>query len=74
MDEGTAVWGIPLTGEKAKQIRSWRVDRQLTWRSLAAVASAEWELNYGSNQLFGQGLCRAAARLLGEDPQGRLWS
>ena len=45
------VWGVVVTTGKAKQIRSWRVDQQLTWRSVAAAASGEWELNHGSSQL-----------------------
>jgi hypothetical protein len=76
MDKVVVVWRVVLTAGRAQQIRGWRVDQELTWRGVAAAASAEWKLDHGANQLHGMELCEAAAQLLGEDPNDALrnWS
>lgn len=74
MDEPGMVWGVEVTHEKATQIRGWRVGAQLTWRDVAQEASDAWGLHHGSNQEFGQRLCKAAASVLGEDPHREPWN
>jgi len=56
-----------ITAEMAVQIRIWRVDEERSWRAVAEAASDLWGSDYGSNQLYGEDLCTAAAQLLGED-------
>ncbi|MFI7009535.1 hypothetical protein [Streptomyces sp. NPDC050145] len=63
-----------LTTEMARQIRAWRVDGEYTWRAVAQAATERWGSAYGSNQLYGQDLCEAAARLLGENPAQEPWN
>jgi hypothetical protein len=63
-----------ITREKALQIRRWRVDDEMTWRSVAQAASDLWGSRYGSNQLYGMDLCRVAAYVLGEDPDRDPWN
>jgi hypothetical protein len=38
-----------------------------TWRHVAFTCSERWGLPYGPNQLWGQDLCREAAKVLGHD-------
>ncbi|MER8028456.1 hypothetical protein ABTZ78_05705 [Streptomyces bauhiniae] len=56
----------------AAQIRRWRCDEDLL---LAGRGTGRlWGAERGSNQLFGQDLCVAAAKLLGEDPCREPWN
>ncbi|MFJ6769451.1 hypothetical protein ACIQOV_00470 [Kitasatospora sp. NPDC091257] len=63
-----------LTTEMAVQIRTWRVDEDFTWRSVARAATDLWGSEYGSNQIYGRDLCVAAAKVLGEDPDREPWN
>jgi hypothetical protein len=69
-----SVWGLVLTVEMARKVRAWRVDREGTWRGVAAMADDAWDAGTGGNQLFGRDLCEASARLLGEDPDIAPWN
>lgn len=69
------VWGLAITPEVARQIRSWRVTQQETWRGVAEFASEHYsELDRSSNQLLGRDLCTAAAKVLDEDPDAAPWN
>ncbi|QXE34610.1 hypothetical protein KQY30_10280 [Streptomyces sp. GMY02] len=63
-----------ITPEMAVQIRTWRVDEEFSWRAVAQAASDLWSSQWGSNQLFGEDLCVAAAKMLGEDPHQEPWN
>ncbi|MGV9453722.1 hypothetical protein [Streptomyces sp. NPDC003635] len=63
-----------ITQEMALQIRNWRVDEDYSWRAVAQAATDLWGSAYGSNQLYGEDLCRVAARVLGEDPYRKPWN
>ncbi|CCK24979.1 hypothetical protein BN159_0600 [Streptomyces davaonensis JCM 4913] len=63
-----------ITTEMAVQIRAWRVDEDFSWRAVAQAATELWGSPYGSNQLYGQDLCEAAARVLGENPHQEPWN
>lgn len=63
-----------LTTEQVAQIRAWRVDEEMSWRAVAQAATDTWGSSYGSNQLFGEDLCRAAAEALGEDVAKEPWN
>ena len=54
-----------LTHEMAEQIRRWRVQEEYSWRGVAEAASELWGSPYGTNQLYGENLCAAAAEVLG---------
>lgn len=62
-----------ITTEMAVQIRTWRVDEDFSWRAVAQAASELWGSEYGSNQLYGEDLCAAAAQALGENPYQEPW-
>ncbi|MFJ7043778.1 hypothetical protein CTU88_01600 [Streptomyces sp. JV178] len=63
-----------ITPEMAAQIRTWRCDEDYSWRAVAQAASDLWGSERGSNQLFGEDLCVAAAKLLGENPHLEPWN
>lgn len=63
-----------ITREMAVQIRTWRVDEDLSWRAVAQAATDLWGSAYGSNQLYGEDLCQVAAQVLGEDPYREPWN
>jgi len=63
-----------ITREMAAQIRTWRCDENYSWRAVAQAVSDRWGSEWGSNQLFGEDLCRAAAKLLGENPCREPWN
>ena len=65
---------IMITPEMARQIRAWRVDEEYSWRAVAAAASDRWGSDFGSNQLYGEGLCLVAAQMLGEDACKPPWN
>ena len=54
--------------ERAYEIRKWRVDEHLTWRSIARRAFND------SNQLLGMALCDRAARMCNEDYRMDPWN
>jgi hypothetical protein len=62
-DEGLAA----MTAEQAVFVRSLRVEKDYTWRAVAATCALEWGGDWGSNQLYGMAICERAAALLGED-------
>ncbi|MFJ5265824.1 hypothetical protein ACIQAC_35725 [Streptomyces sp. NPDC088387] len=70
-DAGDAV---AMTREMAVRIRAWRVEEGLSWRAVARAASGLWGGGHGSNQLYGEDLCVAAAEVLGEDPRKEPWN
>lgn len=63
-----------VSAERAAQVRSWRVKHEMTWCAVAQAATDAWGSDYGSRQLFGEELCRAAAVMLGENPSSKLWN
>lgn len=63
-----------LTAERAAQVRSWRVKQGMSWRAVAQAATDAWGSQHGSNQLFGQELCQAAATMLGERFSTEPWN
>lgn len=70
-------WGLidSMTREQAEQIRIWRTSDQLmTWRGVAAAATATWADRQDTNQLLGRELCRKAAAILGEEPEAEPWN
>lgn len=69
-----AVRPADLTVEQARLIRSWRVDEDYPYRSVAQAATDLWGSGWGSNQAFGEELCRGAATLLGENLNDEAWS
>ncbi|MFI6360028.1 hypothetical protein ACIBJF_47500 [Streptomyces sp. NPDC050743] len=62
-----------ITPEMAVQIRTWRVEEDFSWRAVAQAATDLWGSEFGSNQLFGEDLCVAAAQVLGENPRKEPW-
>jgi hypothetical protein len=63
-----------MTPERAAFVRKLRVERGFTWRGVAEACSTAWEEDWGSNQLWGQDLCYAAAKVLGEDAGKAPWN
>ncbi|MGW4276586.1 hypothetical protein ACWEGQ_30545 [Streptomyces seoulensis] len=63
-----------VTSEMAVRIRAWRVDGEYSWRAVAQAASELWGTGRGGNQLYGEALCVAAARALGENPYQEPWN
>lgn len=61
-----------VTLERAKIIRTWRVDLGCTWGRVAELFDAVWRGVPGG--AFGAWLCGEAARLLGEDPTVEPWN
>ena len=70
-----------VTSERARQVRVWRVDEDMTWRGVAGT----WMTNFGpempeagrdlgDNQILGMSLCELAAESLGEDPYAEPWN
>jgi len=54
-----------MTPERAEFVRKLRVDEGYTYRALARACAREWGANWGSNQLVGEDLWRASAKILG---------
>ncbi|GAA1407276.1 hypothetical protein GCM10009639_55880 [Kitasatospora putterlickiae] len=73
MTHGTAD-PATITSEMARQIRVWRVDEGLTWRSVTQAASDLWGSGSGGGQIYGRDLCAAAANVLGGDPDQEPWN
>jgi hypothetical protein len=68
------VTGDTVTEEQAREVRSWRVDADMSWRDVADEAEAAWGVNsFGGNQLYGLALCWLSAKRLGEDPDADPW-
>ncbi|MER7313759.1 MULTISPECIES: hypothetical protein [Streptomyces] len=63
-----------VTPRMAAQIRTWRVDDDLTWRSVAQAATDLWRSEWGGSQIYGRDLCAVAARMTGEDPDEEPWN
>lgn len=63
-----------ITPEMAARIRTWRCDEDYSWRAVAQAASDLWGFERGSNQIFGEDLCLAAAKVLDENPHGEPWN
>ncbi len=68
----------PMTLGEAAQIRAWRCDSHMTWRSLARAAWREkwferhWEPR--ENQLMGMAMAEKAAQLFGENFREPPWN
>jgi len=54
-----------MSPERAEFVPKCRIDEGYTFRAVAAACAKEWGANWGSNQLIGEDLCRAAAETLG---------
>ena len=67
---------IEINPEVARAIRRLRVEEGCTWRMVSERLEALYPgENYGGgNQLLGEQLCEAAARMLGEDPHSSDWN
>ncbi|PJN27814.1 hypothetical protein [Kitasatospora sp. CB02891] len=63
-----------MTPEMAAQIRTWRCDEDYSRRAVARAATDLWGSDWGSNQLYGEDLCTAAAKLLGENIDREPWN
>ncbi|SBT40374.1 hypothetical protein GA0070611_1239 [Micromonospora auratinigra] len=68
------VWDLLVTAEMARQIRHWRVVEDCSYRVVARLADETWGSATGGNQLFGEDLCAAAARMSGEYLNAEPWS
>ena len=68
----------PMTLGQAAQVRHWRVDGHMTWRSVARAAYLEgwFRCQWGppANQLMGMALVEEAARLFGENYRKEPWN
>lgn len=80
MDRFSAWAFFWMTPERAAAIRALRIASH-TWRAVAEKTAQAWELQGDaavwlplSNQLAGMALCKAAARLLGEDYRTKPWN
>lgn len=77
MKEFTDVVACMTLGQAA-QVRHWRIDGHMTWRSVARAAYLEgwfcrkWEPS--SNQLMGMAIVRKAAQLFGENFREEPWN
>ncbi|MFJ8444313.1 hypothetical protein [Kitasatospora griseola] len=63
-----------MTPEMAAQIRTWRCDEDCSWRAVAQAATELWGSDRGSNQIYGEDLCIAAAKVLGENIDREPWN
>jgi len=61
-----------MSPERAEFVRKCRIDERYTFRAVAAACAKEWGANWGSDQLIGEDLCRAAAETLGI-PLEKFW-
>ena len=67
-----------MTLGQAAQVRHWRIDGHMTWRSVASAAYLEgwfcrkWEPS--SNQLMGMAIVKKAAQLFGENFREEPWN
>ena len=52
-----------ISPERAEFVRKLRIDEGYSFRAVAAACAEEWGATWGSNQLIGEDLCRAAAEL-----------
>lgn len=59
--------------EAAMQVRELKRQRY-SWRAIAEQMSKDWNLSWGSNQLFGMACCEEAARKLGERLEDPPWA
>lgn len=62
---------------QAHQIRSWRIEQRMTWRSLASAAFGEgWfeQWDPPSNQIMGMALAQKAAQLCNENYREEPWN
>ncbi|MFC7528471.1 hypothetical protein [Actinoplanes sp. GCM10030250] len=71
--EPVQVWDLRVTMEMARQIRVWRVEEECSHRVLAGLADEAWGSATGGNQLFGEDLCIASAKMHGESVDSELW-
>ncbi len=62
-----------MTVDRAREVRNLRVDSGLSWRSVAAAVSENWETPSDS-QLLGVSLCEVAARYFEEDGRKEPWN
>jgi len=77
LEEFTGMVGAMTPGQ-ASQVRTWRVESRMTWRSVARAAYHEdWfdrSWRPPSNQLMGLALCEKAAALLQENFREDPWN
>lgn len=76
--EFTRLIGAGMTPGQASQVRIWRVEHRMTWRSVARAAYGEnwfdrsWQPP--SNQAMGMALCEKAAALFQENFREEPWN
>lgn len=76
--EFDAIVGTAMTLGQAAQVRHWRVDGHMTWRSVARAAYTEgwfgrnWEPV--ANQIMGMALCDRAAEMFRESYREAPWN
>lgn len=63
-----------MTDERAEFVRTLRVTRKYTWRSVARACSTAWKTDWGSNQIAGMCICEAAAERFFEDYRKPPWN
>ena len=70
------VRALVVSLDVARAVRSLRIDRDLTWRSVEEEARLllGFQLGEGDPQSVGFALCQVAAEVLGEDPEADPWS
>lgn len=73
-----------MSEELALKVRGWRVDDEMTWRSIAkewgdtvtplAESDKEAFKFWNEHQMFGLEICEIAAEILGEDANAEPWN
>lgn len=58
---------IIVKPEVVKLIRTLRVERDYSWRSVARFCATVWGASWGGNQIAGMVICEKAARMSGEN-------
>lgn len=78
LEEFTGLIGGSITLAQASQVRIWRVEHRMTWRSVARAAFNENWFNRAwqppSNQLMGIALCKKAAAFFRENYRAEPWN
>ena len=78
LEEFTGLIGGSMNLAQASQVRIWRVDHRMTWRSVARAAFGENWFNRSwqppSNQLMGIALCEKAAAIFQENFREEPWN
>jgi hypothetical protein len=63
-----------MSRSEADFVRSLRVERGMTWRSVADECAFAWDGDWDADQATGREICECAAALLGDDPNKDPWN